>query len=415
MSNSYDIAIVGGGLVGASLACALGREGFSVAMIEAVEPRAATQPSYDDRTLVLGQASSRILQSLGIWDGLEEQGITPVKEIHVSELGKPGKVSLVASEHNLDQFAHVVEARIFGAAVLAAVEQTQGITSLCPVKVTAVEQSEDMVALSLDQVGKETQIQARLVVAADGAQSFIRESLGIEKETYDYGQTALICNVTPEQPHQGRAYERFTETGPFAILPHVGGRCGLVWSVATDQAEHWLNCSEDEFLKAAQERFGFRLGYFKKMGRRSIYPLKLVRAKEDIRDRVVIMGNAAHAIHPVGAQGFNLGLRDVAVLTEVLSEAKETNPQLDPGDQDLLARYSAWRKEDHHETINYSDGIARLYANPSLLTALGRSVGMAAYALLPSMQKRLVLESMGYRGRVPKMARGEFSSGSRRS
>jgi len=240
------------------------------------------------------------------------------------------------------------------------------------------------------------------VVAADGARSVIRDRLGIPTEQHDYGQTAVICNVTPEQHHQNRAFERFTPTGPFAILPHLGERCGLVWCVATKDADALISLPEVDFLQAAEQRFGGELGRFVQMGRRSSYPLKLVRASEDIGPRTVIIGNAAHAIHPVGAQGLNLGLRDVAVLTEVVAD----RGGMDPGDPSLLQRYSDWRRADQDATIAWSDGLARIYANPTRLVAAARTAGLFAHALFPSLRRALASRAMGYSGRVPGLALG---------
>jgi len=190
-------------------------------------------------------------------------------------------------------------------------------------------------------------------------------------------------------------------------MPHVEGRCGLIWCVANDDAEALLELPEDEFLRRANRRFGGHLGRLLRLGRRSHYPLRLVRAREDVRPRAVLLGNAAHAIHPVGAQGFNLGLRDVAVLAEVLADARREDPSADPGATGTLARYSAWRKPDHDGTIAYSDGLARIYANPTGIAAVGRTAALLAHAFVPALRRRMAVQAMGYRGRIPRLARGE--------
>ena len=400
--DKFDIAIVGGGLVGASLACALAPLGFSVAVLEKVPFRAAAQPSYDDRTLALSYSSCKILQGLGLWPGLKEH-VTPIREIIVTELARPGRVVLRAAEMGLEAFGNVVEARSFGGAVLARLDSIEQLDIRCPARVTALETTGSRALLSLEGEDGSAQIEARLVVAADGADSVVRGILDVPVETRDYGQTAIICNITPDEVHNGRAFERLTPTGPFAVLPHVGGRCGLVWSVASDDAAALLAMPEAEFLAAAHERFGDELGAFRRMGKRSGYPLRLVRAKKDIDQRTVILGNAAHAIHPVGAQGFNLGLRDVAVLAEILGDAKGC----DPGDPALLSAYSDWRKPDQDSTVFFSDGMTRLFANPAPAAAALRSAGIFAHALLPVLRRRLASSAMGYRGRVPKLALGE--------
>jgi 2-octaprenyl-6-methoxyphenol hydroxylase len=239
----------------------------------------------------------------------------------------------------------------------------------------------------------------------------VRTALGIEVQRHDYQQTAIICNVSPEHMHAGRAFESFTPTGPFALLPHRDGRCGLVWSVATEQAQALLDLPDDAFLQQAEQRFGDDLGRWKKIGRRSSYPLKLVRARTDWQPRVVVLGNAAHAIHPIAAQGFNLGLRDVAVLAEVLADglaaARRRDALFDPGATALLQAYSDLRREDHQETIAYTDGLARLYASPGALAAAARRAGLLAHRLVPSWRRRLAIRAMGFRGHIPRLAQGE--------
>ena len=402
MSLACDIAIVGGGLAGASLAIALAPLGYDIKVIETVAYKSAEQPSYDDRTLALSHSSCRILSAIGLWDKIEADA-TAIRKIYISELDRPGRVKLDASEMGLTEFGHVVEARRFGVVVTACLEQTENIEVISPASVTGIEPGEFNNALQLESKTGVENLVARLVVAADGANSFIRNHLQIPTETRDYGQTAVICNITPQQAHAGRAFECLTPTGPFAVLPHQGKRCGLVWSVASEKAQALLALDDETFLKQAQKRFGDQLGTFLKSGKRTAYPLKLVRAKEDVRERLVVVGNAAHAIHPVGAQGFNLALRDVAVLAEILADDQNR----DPGEFALLNQYSRWRKQDQRETVATSDGITRLFAHPSILAQGLRTGGLIAHALLPSLRRRSALKAMGYRGRVPRMALGE--------
>ena len=397
-----DIAIVGGGLAGASLAVALAPLGYDIKVVEAVPYRASDQPSYDDRTLALSQSSCRILAGIGLWESLAEDA-TAIRKIHITELGRPGRVVLDSAEMGLTEFGHVVEARRFGAAVTGALERTGNIGLVSPASVTEIEIGGGQTRLQLQTAEGELELAARLVVAADGANSFIRNRLNIPTQKRDYGQTAVICNITPEIAHAGRAFECLTGTGPFAVLPHTADRCGLVWSVASAEAENILGLDDETFLARAQDRFGQQLGRLLKAGKRTAYPLKLVRATEDVRERLVILGNAAHAIHPIGAQGFNLALRDVAVLAEVLAD----NDQGDPGETGLLHTYSAWRRKDQRGTIATSDGMTRLFANPSPLAAGLRTTGLIAHSILPSLRRYSAIKAMGYRGRVPRLALGE--------
>jgi len=406
ISRSHDVIIVGGGLVGASLACALAPLGLKVALIEAVAHKAASQPSYDDRTLALSASSCRILEAMGLWPALQESA-TAIREIHVRELDRPGHVVMQPGDLGLDRFGHVVEARAFGAVMSGALPRLEHVDFLCPASVAAIRFSEDHALVEYTDQGGTGQVTGALLVGADGARSFVRESLGIGVECHDYRQTAVICNVTPEQDHRGRAFECFTPSGPFAVMPHVHGRCGVIWCVESDRAQELLDLPDAEFLDRAQRRFGRHLGAFLKIGKRSSYPLRLVRAKEDIRPRAVILGNAAHAIHPIGAQGFNLGLRDVAALAEVVAEATRRAPAADIGDLQTLRRYSDWRAPDQQDTIAYSDGLARLFSNPSAVAAAARTMGLLAHAFIPPLRRQLAVRAMGFRGRTPRLALGE--------
>jgi 2-octaprenyl-6-methoxyphenol hydroxylase len=405
-AEHFDVAIIGGGLVGASLACALAPLRLKIALLEAVPPRAAAQPSYDDRTLALSASSCRILQGLAVWPLLQENA-TAIREISVSERERPGRVVLHPRELGLDSFGHVVEARVFGAAVMAVLSAMKTVEFICPAAVSTIACNAQTARVRFARNGQYRSLEARLLVGADGADSVVREALGIATARHDYRQTAVICNISTQKPHQGRAFECFTPTGPFALLPHVNERCGLVWTVASEDAAGVLALPDDEFLRRAQSLFGAALGAWLKVGKRSAYPLRLVRALEDTRPRAVIIGNAAHAIHPVGAQGFNLGLRDVAGLAEVIAAALAQDPAADIGRAQLLQTYSDWRAPDQAETIAYADGLVRLYANPTGLAAMARSLGLLAYSLLPPLRRQLAIRAMGYRGRVPRLALGE--------
>lgn len=401
--HACDIAIVGGGLAGASLALALAPLGYDIRIIEAVAYQAAEQPSYDDRTLALSHSTCQILRAIGLWDSLADDA-TPIRKIHISELQRPGRVLLDSAEMGLSEFGHVVEARRFGVAVQQQLAQTGNIEVIAPARVVDLATGSDAATVTIESPDGTGQLRARLLVAADGARSFIREHLEIPTEHRDYRQTAVICNITPELPHQGRAFECLTPTGPFAVLPHTAQRCGLVWTVATGQAEELLALDEETFLLQARQRFANpALGAFTRVGRRSAYPLKLARAREDVRERLVILGNAAHAIHPIGAQGFNLALRDAATLAEVVADDRRR----DPGNAELLFRYSRWRRPDQRGTIATSDGMTRLFSNPSPLAAGLRTGALVAHALSPALRRRSAIQAMGYRGRIPRLALGE--------
>ncbi len=410
-SIDTDILIVGGGLVGASLACALAPLGYQVTLLEAARPRTASPPSYDDRTLALGRASCLILRALGLWSSLVENA-TPIRQVSVTELGRPGRVLMDAQELGLDYFGNVIEAREFGQAVMQQVDTLQGLGMLCPFRAESLETLDHAVRVTAQgESGGEAevrQITARLVVGADGADSDVRKLLGIGADIHDYGQVAIIANVMPEVAHDGRAFERMTPTGPFALLPHVAGRCGLVWCVPEAEAPALLEMAEDEFLAAATLRSGGVLGQLGRLGQRSSYPLRRVVPETDTAQRVVLLGNAAHAIHPVGAQGFNLGLRDVAVLGEVLADAcLAGGERADPGQAAVLERYSQWRRPDQSSTVGWSHDMVNLFASALPLTRQARSLGLALVGMTPLMRRRMALRAMGYRGQTPRLALGE--------
>lgn len=400
-----DVAIIGGGLVGASLACALAPLGLEVALLEAQEPGAGSTASFDDRALALSESSCRIFQGLGIWSLLESVA-TPIREIRVTERGRWGKVVLDPAELGLDRFGHVVEARLCGAALMKSLGGFGNVEFISPARIQSVQVGASDASVQYFRNGQPFTLAAQLLVGADGAESVVRKSLGIEEDRHDYRQTAVICNITTSLPHRGVAFECITPTGPFALLPHSEGRSGLVWGVAAEDAPAILALSDRDFREQAQALFGNALGPWLKVGRRSAYPLKLVRAREDFRSRAVLVGNAAHAIHPIGAQGFNLGLRDVAVLAELITDSFLEKPEDDIGRPDLLKAYSEWREQDQDGTTAFSDGLARLYANPSMLAAVARKTGLIAHALLPSMRRQMALRAMGYRGKVPRLALG---------
>ena len=401
-----DVAVVGGGLVGASLACALAPLGLKIALLEAVPPRAAGQPSYDERALALSASSCHILRGMGLWDALQPHA-TPIRKIFISERNRPGQVVLEPVELGLECFGHVVEARAFGAAVMDHLEQLDTVDFMCPASFDGLEQGDEWVQVSYTLEGDKRSLRTRLLVGADGAESEVRKALGIEVERHDYHQTAVICNVSPDLPHQGQAFECFSASGPFALLPHANDRCGLVWSVDDDEAAGLLALPDGEFLQRARDLFGPRLGGWSKVGKRSAYPLRMVRAVNDVAPRALILGNAAHAIHPIGAQGFNLGLRDVAVLAEVLALDLARERGCDVGAAAVLRAYHDWRAPDQAGTASYADGLARVFANPSSLAKVARSMGLIAHALIPPLRRQLAVRAMGYRGRIPRLALGQ--------
>jgi 2-octaprenyl-6-methoxyphenol hydroxylase len=404
VTEVLDIAIVGGGMVGASLAVALAPLGLKVALIEAVPHGDAGQPSFDERTTALSNGSCRILQTLGVWAGVKAQA-TPIRKIHVSDQGRFGFARIDAAEQGVAAMGYVVPNRALGAALWLRLESGGGVHDYCPAGVSRVAANEDSVTLEVAQGAGTASLDTRLVVAADGAQSAVRSAFGVDAEIRDYEQTAVITTVLPQKFHDGVAYERFTDSGPLALLPLDGGRCTLVLTLSRAMAEAALQWSDAEFLAEVQRRFGFRLGRFLKVGRRTAYPLFLTRAARLSAGRCVIVGNAAQGLHPVAGMGFNLGLRDIASLAELIAERRH-DPGFDAGAASLLAEYDAWRTADRGGVIAFTDGLVRMFANPLNVVRRLRNAGLLAFDLFPPAKAALSRLSAGGGSRVPKLARG---------
>lgn len=403
MRSDFDILIVGGGLVGASLACALRGGPYSIGVVEAVPLASAMQPSYDDRHLALAFGSRRIFEGIGVWNAIEPR-VSPIRRIHISDRGRFGVARLEAQEAGLPALGYVVTARELGAALLAVLEREPAIELRCPARVEAIAFEASGARVTIRRNEQTEILSARLVVAADGADSPVREMAGIAARRIEYGQTAVVSNVAPGLPHRDTAYERFTDSGPLAVLPAGPDRCAVVWSARTEEASEILAWDDDTFRAALQERFGQRLGTFGRIGARRAYPLALTRVDEHVRSRLALIGNAAHTVHPVAGQGFNLGLRDVAALAELLLEAHVS--ARDPGELALLERYAAWRRRDNRVTAGFTHSLIRLFSNDYLPIALARNAALVAIDLLPAIKRRLIRVTSGQSGRLPRLALG---------
>ncbi|HST29120.1 MAG TPA: 2-octaprenyl-6-methoxyphenyl hydroxylase [Rudaea sp.] len=395
--NEVDVLIVGGGLVGASLAIALDGSGLRVALVEVAPPKVDLQPSYDERNLALAHATVNALDAIGVWTHCGAKA-TPIRKIHVSRQGEFGVVRLDAADHGVDAFGATLPARELGNGLLARLDACRTLRRLTPAKLEALTLADDAATATLATADGMQSIRTRLLVGADGTQSFVRESLSIECDATNYEQTAFVATVTPERTPDC-AFERFTATGPVAVLPLTQGRCGVVLTVPTDEANRVAALHDTGFIALLHERFGWRLGRLSRPGKRVSYPLKRVFAQRLIAPRAVLVGNAAQTLHPIGAQGFNLGLRDALTLAEMLIDAKG-----DPGAATLLAEYANRRRDDREGTATTSDALARWTANELLPLKLLRSFGLLALDRIPPLQAALARRGMGYRGQVPRLA-----------
>ncbi len=400
--KAFDVIIVGGGMVGASLAVALAALPLRIAIIEAFDPRqrGVLQPSYDDRSTAIANGSQQILETIGVWADMARDA-TAISDIHISDRGHFGISRISAEEENVPALGYVVPNRAIGRSLWAALESCGNIRMYCPAHLESLDNEGDLVRVeATEDDGKTIYLQGRLVVAADGARSVVRKLLGIDATVWDYGQTAIISNVTTEKPHRNVAYERFTANGPMAVLPMTEGRSALVWTVPGEQAAEILQMSDRQILQRLQELFGYRLGHWQKIGSRVSYPLSMTKTKEQTRHRVVIIGNAAHGLHPIAGQGFNLSLRDVAGLAEVIANAA------DPGDQQALEKYCRWRAGDQARVMRFTDALIRVFGNPLSSVRTVRNLGLLMFDLLPGGKSLLARHTMGRGGDLPRLARG---------
>lgn len=398
-----DLAIVGGGLVGASLALALRPSGLRVALIEGVAPDAAAQPSFDDRTTALGNGTRRVFEALGVWSAMEREA-APIRQIHVSDAGRAGFARLDAREHDIDAFGYVITNRSMGRALNSALDAQSGIERRMPARCTSVDFDADHVRLQTEPAGRP--LRAQLVVAADGAHSLVRAAAGLAANVEDYQQVAIVAHVASSRPADGTAYERFTPNGPFAVLPLYDGHYGVVWTVSPAAAEEILALSDADYLARLQTAFGWRIGRLLRVGRRQSYPLRLTRAAGLTADRCVLIGNAAQALHPVAGQGFNLGLRDAVTLAEVLADARREDVRVDVGSAELLAEFARRRSADREGIIDFTDKLVKLFGDQRPGVPLLRDVGLLLFDMSPTAKQAMSRLSWGFAGRTPRLARG---------
>ncbi|MEW8212586.1 MAG: 2-octaprenyl-6-methoxyphenyl hydroxylase [Candidatus Thiodiazotropha taylori] len=403
MIVQQDILIVGGGMVGASLAHALSGHGYKIGVIEAWPLSSSSQPSYDDRVIALSWGSRLILQAMGVWHGIEAVA-QPILDIHISDRGHFGFTRLNHHQEGVDALGYVVTAKSLGNALLRELDQRQDVELICPAQLKSFAVSDNGVEARIEQDGHERRINARLLVAADGGDSLVRRFLSIPLKEKSYGQTAIIANLSCDREHQSVAYERFTDTGPLALLPMTDERLSMVWTAEDHQVAELMGLSDQAFLNRLQDRFGYRLGRLERLGKRVAYPLRLRQAAEQVRPRIALIGNAAHAIHPVTGQGFNLGLRDVAGLADLLVEAAQHGR--DPGDLELLNEYRQWRERDQNRVAAITDSLARLFANPFGPLRLMRNLGLVGLDLMPGLKHQVARQFMGLNGRLSKLGRG---------
>ena len=388
-----SIIIAGGGMTGATLALAISsltQGTLPVTLIEARQPGRDVHPGYDGRAIALAEGTCQQLAAINLWSALQSLA-TPITHVHVSDRGHAGFVSLSAQDYGLRALGQVVELHEVGQRLFTLLQQAPGVSLRCPASVKNVSRQQDQVEVMLDNGDRLT---AQLLVAADGTRSPLAASCGIQWQQEAYQQVAVIANVSTQIAHQGRAFERFTEHGPLALLPMSDGRCSLVWCHPQEKRHAVENWSDTQFLAELQRAFGWRLGRFTQVGTRSCYPLALQQANQQVSHRLALVGNAAQTLHPIAGQGFNLGMRDVMSLAETLATAY--HQQRDIGSFNVLQQYQQRRQPDRQATIGVTDSLVRLFANRYSPLVVGRNLGLMTMDNLPLLRNQLASRTLGW-------------------
>ncbi|HBH67663.1 MAG TPA: 2-octaprenyl-6-methoxyphenyl hydroxylase [Erwinia persicina] len=388
-----SIIIAGGGMTGATLALAISHltQGqLAVTLVEGTEPASRVHPGFDGRAIALAEGTCQQLAAIGLWP-LLASAATAITDVHVSDRGHASFVSLTAADYGVSALGQVVELHEVGQRLFSRLKNAPGVTLRCPDKVASVERTRDRVCVALES-GE--QLTGHLLVAADGSHSRVAAACGVQWQSADYQQVAVIANVSTQVAHQGRAFERFTEFGPLALLPMSAGRSSLVWCHPLAQKDAVDRWGDDRFIAELQRAFGWRLGRITQVGERTSYPLRLQTASQHIAHRLALVGNAAQTLHPIAGQGFNLGIRDVMSLAETLAAAWRAGRET--GAYATLQHYQQRRQPDAQATIGITDGLVRLFANRYTPLVAGRNLGLMAMDHLPPLRNLLAERTLGW-------------------
>jgi 2-octaprenyl-6-methoxyphenol hydroxylase len=417
-AERVEVAIVGGGMVGGTLAAALAQAGMAVALVDRADPAAQVDIGHDGRTSAIAHATHRLLKAIGFWTRLLPHA-EPILDIRVSD--GPSLLFLHYDHRALgdEPLGYIVENRIIRRAMQARLAGLGGLSLHAPAEIAAHAADDSGVALTL---ADGTDIRADVLIAADGGDSHLRRGAGIAATQWEYGQTAIVCTMGHDKPHRGIAHERFLPAGPFAVLPMTDGppdsspgsspggpaqghRSSIVWTERADRAPAMLALSDGDFSFELHRRFGPWLGDVRVIGGRWSYPLRFLHAETYVKRRFALVGDAAHTLHPIAGQGLNIGLRDVAALAEVLVDAKRLG--LDPGAASVLERYQRWRRFDNQVLLTVTDGLNRLFSNDMAPVRLARDLGIAAVNRVAPLKRLLMRHAMGTVGDLPRLLRGE--------
>jgi len=407
-----DILVIGGGLAGGTLSLALAQGGFRVATVDREDMAGWTDQGFDGRASAIALSSQRVLAGTGIWDVIADE-TAPMLDIRISDGRSPlflhyDHEELAVAGQEAEPFGYMVENRLIRKALNVLVPKTENLTYFAPNEVVELERAKDGVHAVLKDG---TEIRADLVVACEGRQSPTRDAAGIKLTKWSYHQAGIVCTVEHERPHNFCAQEHFLATGPFAILPLPGTpekpacRSSIVWTEREDLWPIIMELDDEDFLEELAVRFGDFLGEIEIVGPRFAYPFSLQYAETYIQERLALVADSAHGMHPIAGQGLNMGLRDVAALAEVLVEAKRTG--LDIGSLSVLERYERWRRFDNNLMLGVTDALVKLFSNDIEPVMLVRDLGMAAVNELPDLKRFFMKHAMGTVGELPRLMRGE--------
>jgi 2-octaprenyl-6-methoxyphenol hydroxylase len=400
------VLIVGGGMGGLTLAAALGTAGVETVIVDRESEAARTADPYDVRTTALSYGTRLLLEGAGIWPKLAPYA-SPICDIRIADGRAPVFLHYDHREVGDEPFGHIVENRLIRAGQFERLAELPSVTSITGIGVEAIERAP---GIATAQLSDGRTIMAELVVGADGRGSFVRRSAGIETVTWRYRQKAIACTIAHELPHNGLAVEHFMPSGPFAVLPMTDGedgahRSSIVWTERLDLADRFAALPEADFNAELQARVGDWLGAVRLIGRRHVYPLGVLHAREYVAERLALISEAAHAIHPIAGQGLNMGMRDVAALTEIVADAARLG--LDVGAEAGLARYQRWRRFDNVTLVAVTDGLNRLFSNAVPPVQMARDLGLEAVGRLPPVKKFFMRHAMGAMGQLPRLMKGE--------
>lgn len=400
--QSYDVIIVGGGMVGTALACALGEKDFRVAVVDTNKPaKSWPEQGYDLRVSALTRATQKILETLHVWPRMQAERVSPFRDMHVWDAGGEGVLHFDSAELGEATLGHIVENRVTLKALHEQLVTLESVQLITEVQATALEINNTKATLTLNNGDV---LDAKLIVAADGSRSWVRQQRGISVRGWDYDQTALVTYVKTARPHQETAWQRFLPTGPLAFLPLTEGYSSIVWSTSPEQAEQLKMMPEDHFAIELQAAFEDQLGAIEEVGPRAAFPLRFFETNTYVEPRLALIGDAAHTIHPLAGQGVNLGMADAASLAEVLSTAKQTRKDI--GSLKVLRQYERWRRADNRSMLVAMDSFKRLFSNQSSLLGWIRNTGMNLIQHTPLLKNTIVRHAMGLSGAQPKLAKG---------